>query len=253
MHEPPHPAPPQCALCVVIHDVAPANLRLCQCLVQAVQAVAPVPLTLLVVPQYHGLVNADSLAYTRWLEHRLAQGDELALHGLRHLDDGPAPTGLQQRWLRRIYTTGEGEFAALPATEAIRRIAIGRRWFAQRGWPLAGFVAPAWLMSAGSWQAVRRFPFAYTTTRTHFILLPQMQMITAPGLCYSTRNPAGRCLSRLWNTAQVARLKRLPLVRLGLHPKDARHPDLVRHFQALLGQLLELREPMTKAAFAARW
>jgi hypothetical protein len=42
----------------------------------------------------------------------------------------------------------------------------------------------------------------------------------------------------------------LPLVRLSLHPRDARHPELLRHMQGLLAALLDARQPQTKAVFA---
>ena len=42
------------------------------------------------------------------------------------------------------------------------------------------------------------------------------------------------------------------LLRLALHPRDAHHPAILRHMQALLEQLLRTRAPMTKAAFAAQ-
>jgi len=43
-------------------------------------------------------------------------------------------------------TPGEGEFWALSEREATRRIEAGVAWFRAQGWPLAGFVAPAWLL-----------------------------------------------------------------------------------------------------------
>lgn len=50
--------------------------------------------------------------------------------------------------------------------------------------------------------------------------------------------------------ASLPLLAARPLVRLGLHPRDARHPELLRHLQRLLGALLAGRQPRTKAAYA---
>ena len=79
-----HPAAPQ-MLCVSIHDVAPATWTDCLRLVEAVRAVADVPLTWLVVPHYH-FRPEQSLAMEACLNVALERGDELALHGYSHLD-----------------------------------------------------------------------------------------------------------------------------------------------------------------------
>src|SRR5437868_13728462 len=101
------------ALCVTVHDVAPATWPQCQYLIDALHTVAPVPLTLLVVPAYHGDRRTPDPAFVAALDAHAARGDELALHGFFHLDDGPAPRDLRDYLARRWYTASEGEFAAL--------------------------------------------------------------------------------------------------------------------------------------------
>ena len=120
------------SLCVSVHDVAPHTWLQCERLLQAIRAVADIPLTLLVVPAYHYHPVADAARYDRLLEHRLSLGDELALHGYTHLDEGAAPTGWRDKFKRQFYTQGEGEFAALGADEARQRLAWGLEWFEQR-------------------------------------------------------------------------------------------------------------------------
>jgi len=240
------------ALCVSIHDVAPETWPDCLRLLQAVRAVADIPLTLLVVPQYHGN-SQQSDSYEAMLGELLAQGHELALHGYTHLDTAPARGNLRSRFIRNVYTQREGEFAAIDAAEARRRIELGLAWFRQRHWPVHGFIAPAWLMGEGAWEAVRQFPFAYTTTLGHFYFLAQRRSLFSPSLVYTARNATGRQVSPRWAELLTYFLNMAPmspLVRLSLHPRDARYPQLVRHFQRLLEQLLAVREPLTKAAFA---
>ena len=249
------PAAEPGALCVSIHDVAPANWPDCLRLWQAVQAVADIPLTWLVVPRYHGDAAAPP-QYEAALERLLARGHELALHGYLHLDAGPPPHTPRQLLLRRLFTQGEGEFAALEAPAAQQLLDLGRGWFAQRGWPLHGFVAPAWLLGEGAWTALRGTPLRYTTTLRHFHCL-RRSAAQVPGwslpawaLHYAARNRAGRCCSRLALDALLPLLAGQPLVRLGLHPRDARHPELLRHLQRLLPALLAAHQPLTKVAFA---
>jgi predicted deacetylase len=158
-------------LCVSIHDVAPATWSDCLRLVEAVRAVADIPLTWLVVPHYH-FRPEQSPVMEACLNVALERGDELALHGYSHLDTEAGSGGLRTRFLRNVYTRREGEFAALTEAEARRRLALGLDWFAARGWTPTGFVPPAWLLGEGAWQALRDAPFAYTTTFSHFHCLP---------------------------------------------------------------------------------
>lgn len=352
------------ALCVSVHDVAPSTWPACVALIDAVRAVADVPLTLLVVPRFHdnawseesggdsgenrsenrredsgagggeggegggesrrddrgedsdasgasGTSNNESgehsadphrkphrkphskphgangrearreqrledcrdmprkndhesrredraetrpdRAFDDALSGCVAAGHELALHGYTHRDDGMPARGVAARWLRRVYTTGEGEFAAIGVEESRRRIALGLRWFGQRGWCPHGFVAPAWLLGEGAWAALPDYAFAYTTTYGYLHLLPHRQALWAPSLVYAARNRSGRFLSAPAASVLACALRRAPLVRLALHPRDASHPALLRHAQGLIARLLEERAGMTKAAAAAHW
>ena len=249
------------ALCVSIHDVAPATWDECARLAQALRAVADIPLTWLVVPQYHR-GGGDLGRMEAGLERALARGDELALHGFTHLDTAPRGPGLSERFLRGTYSH-EGEFAALPADEAARRIQCGLDWFAARGWPVRGFVPPAWLMGEGAWQALRAVDFDYTTTFRRFHVLgggaggragsvegaPAGAGVWSPSLVYAARNRSGRLASPLLADLLALALARRPLIRLSLHPPDVRHPRLLRHAQATLERLLATRTALTKAAF----
>lgn len=167
-------SPDEHMLCVSIHDVAPATWSDCLRLVEAVRAVADIPLTWLVVPHYH-FRPEQSLAMEACLNVALERGDELALHGYSHLDTEAGSGGLRARFLRNVYTRHEGEFAALTEAEARRRLELGLDWFAARGWTPTGFVPPAWLLGEGAWRALRDAPFAYTTTFSHFHCLPGLE------------------------------------------------------------------------------
>ncbi|NTV10762.1 MAG: DUF2334 domain-containing protein, partial [Zoogloea sp.] len=148
------------------------------------------------------------------------------------------------------YTAGEGEFAGLTGPEALLRLALGRAWFGEQDWPLEGFVAPAWLLGKGAWQALRAGGFSYTTTLSSFHLLAPAAAVRAPCIVYSTRSPTRRALSLAWNAGLLRLMDSARLARLALHPADALYPQLVRQAQALLEHLLRDRIPMTKAEFA---
>jgi predicted deacetylase len=234
---------------VSIHDVAPATWDGCERLARAIREVADIPLTWLVVPRYHER-NETSPAMESGLAELLAQGHELALHGYTHRDNMPLQGNIGNRFWRGVYTTREGEFSALPLDEARRRLQLGLDWFAERNWPVQGFVAPAWLLGNAAWKAVRERPFDYTTPVGRFHLQRSGTSVRSPSLVYAARNRAGRFVSPLVADASAALLVRAPLVRLSLHPPDAQHPRLLLHAQRTIERLLGNRKAVTKAACA---
>lgn len=240
------------ALCVSIHDVAPATWPDCQRVIAAVHAVAPIPLTLLVVPYWHRLPQTESLQCHAELAAMQAAGHELALHGYTHLDEGPAPATWAQRFRRRVLTRSEGEFAALDKCAARQRLQAGVAWFAERSWPLAGFVAPAWMMNGAGREALASMPFSYTTHYGGIALLPQFEYLRAPALVYSCRHRAGDAIMRGAMTLLAVTQSQAPLLRVALHPADVRRPANLRHAQHLISHALREREAMTKAELARR-
>jgi len=239
------------ALSVVLHDVADRTLPLCRRLLAEVHAVAHVPVTLLAVPRYRG--DPPSAELEDWLGERARRGDELALHGYTHTDER-TPAGLLDRLRRRVYTRGEGEFWDIDRAEASARLRAGTGWFAVNGWPLRGFVAPAWLLGPQAWDALRAAPaLHYTATLRYLHLLEGGQRMTAQSLVYSTDNAWRRAASKAW-VAFVARTQaQAPLLRFELHPGDVRDAAIRRHWQRLLAGAMQVREPQTLAAFAAKW
>jgi hypothetical protein len=240
---------PHDALCVVLHDVADATLSGCERVIRAAADVAPVPFTLLAVPRYHHA--APSPALEQWLDARHRGGDEIALHGWTHLDEG-RPRGVVDRLRRGVYTRGEGEFWALGAAEAARRLAAGRAWFEANGWPLDGFVAPAWLLGPGGWEALRAERFAYTSTLRHIHLLPEGRRLTSQSVVYSSSSAWRRASSLVWARVVAAREQANPLLRLELHPCDADHPRVRLSWQRLLERALTGREALTLAQLCER-
>jgi len=245
------------AMSVTLHDVAPATQARCERLIARLERIAPMALTLLVVPCYHG--QSSSAAFDDWLDTRLQGGDELALHGWTHRDDGLPPRSWIDHARRRWYTDGEGEFAALDAADATRRLNAGRRWFARRRWPLRGFIAPAWLLGDGAWHALQRQAFDYTCTRTALLVLPRgagaapVRTLAARSIVYSTRAAWRRALSLPWNQLVARAESSRPWMRFELHPSDVDHDAVCNSALGLIDRALaQGREPLTLAKVAAR-
>jgi predicted deacetylase len=243
---------------VVLHDVAATTLGACDRVLAAVREVAgAVPVTHLVVPRHHGA--PPTAAFHAWLDARAAAGDELALHGLTHRDDGATDAaGAVDRLRRTHYTRGEGEFWSLDAATAEARIAEGLAWFDAHRWPVQGFVAPAWLLGDGA-RAALAAPalagrFRYTSTLATVEPLPagRGEAVRSQSVVYSTSRAWRRALSLAWN-AGVARAERgNPLLRVELHPHDADFAPVRRSWQAILGRALADGRRATTVAEALR-
>lgn len=233
------------ALAVSIHDVSPATWAQCRRLLALVAAAGAGPCTLLVVPDYHHAGRCDlERDFVRAISRRLGRGDDVALHGYYHLDDGPAPRS-PAAWLRRrVLTAREGEFAALASDEAAARLERGRRLFSALGWPTAGFVPPAWLLGPGQRDLLRAAGFAWTSTRSSLIDLVGGREIRAPTMTCSVRSSARRFASCSWLGIGPRLYAGQGLLRIALHPADARHPGITAAWSRLLAQLLRERSPI---------
>jgi len=237
-------------LCVVVHDVSPATWDACCELLHEVERVGKFPVTLLAVPHYHGVPR--NAAFEAWLRHRAKLGDEIALHGFTHRDSG-VPSGWIDHVRRRHYTCGEGEFSALTLAQATRRIAAGMRWMIRIGLQPAGFVAPAWLLSPGTWQALRQsHRFAYTCTLRELHALPDGPVLVAQSQVYSSRSAWRRVLSIAWNRWLAHAQRKQACVRVELHPADAAHAAIVRCWSELLWRQSADREAVTLAGMVRR-
>ncbi|EHY79754.1 DUF2334 domain-containing protein [Pseudomonas kunmingensis] len=237
----------EAALTVVLHDVAAETWPDYQPFVEAVDAIGGVPITWLVVPDFHQRNSLEQQPdFCNLLDQRVQRGDELVLHGCYHADLEPAPKTPRDWFMRRVYTH-EGEFYGLDEQAAGERLAHGLELFRRQQWPLHGFVAPAWLMSEGTRRALASSDLVYTSDPGHLYLLPDFSAITAPGLVWSARSPWRRGVSWLVSERQLRQSRSAPLLRLGLHPVDMRHEFSRRYWLGVLERLLqEGRQPMTK-------
>jgi predicted deacetylase len=235
-------------LCIAIHDVAPATWAQCSRLLTMLDDLGQPPLTLLVVPDYHDCGRVErAREFVGAIERRIDRGDELALHGYDHLDRAPPPR-TPAAWLRRrVLTASEGEFSALSCADARSRIEQGLEMFARLGWHAEGFVPPAWLASSGTRQALREVSLRYTSSHTELIDLRDDSRQYAPCLTASPRSAWRRATSKLWLSAGAALTADTPLIRVGLHPADAQHADLLEHWRKLLKRLLQTRTALRKS------
>lgn len=235
---------------VLLRGAAPSTWPGCRRVLAAVREVGAAPVTLLVVPRLHG--EQHDARFDAALARRLAQGDELALHGYMHEEDPPLRSWADG--VRRRLCHGEAEFHSLRCDDALQRLHAGMRWFAANGWPLAGFAAPHWRIGAGAWAALRLTPFLYTLTRHGVHVLPRDEELRTHAIGIAAGRPMSRAASLAWH-ALPGRLGQdaSPLVRLELTPDAADHPAVRRAWQRCLRHHLAYRQAQTMARVVHAW
>jgi predicted deacetylase len=164
------------------------------------------------------------------------------LHGYSHRDEAQHE-GNADHLRARFMTAGEGEFLGLSYAEASARLARGKNLVEDViGQPIDGFIAPAWLYGTGAHQALREagVPLA----EDHFrVWSPATGHVFATGPVITW---ASRTRSRLASSlVAAALLRRLPLevLRVGVHPPDVRHPQLVGSIDKTLRIAASSRRP----------
>lgn len=215
------------SLAVSIHDVSPWTRPSVEAMLADLSAVGVTATSLLVVPDHHrrgSIVGHPD--FLDWLRRLQSDGHEIVLHGFFHRRESGS-SGLMQHLVTEHYTAGEGEFYDLGYKDARERMEDGREMLTGAGLDVPGFVAPAWLLGDEAEQAARNLGFAYTTLLGGVLDLRSGEWTRSQSLVYSVRNAWRRQVSLAWNAFLAMRLRKNPLMRLGLHPPDWEH-DCIR-------------------------
>lgn len=235
------------AFMLSLHDVAPHTWPLYQdFLDQLEREGGGLRCTLLMVPDFHHCDMAERHPqFCEALRLRQNAGDELALHGYYHQDDGPPPHG-PRAVLRRRIMTHEGEFSALNRGEAARRIRDGLAMFYGQGWRADGFVPPGWVINSAGRQAISEAGFAYRTDGSAIYRLPDERRWPLPTLVLSARSARRRRLFILINRLRMRLYQNAPVLRLALHPLDLRYPESRRFWLETVRVVRRQRRCVTK-------
>lgn len=216
-------------LVVSIHDLSTVTRGAVELMLEDLDGVGVPETSLLVIPDHHhkGPIDADP-AFREMLQAAVYRGHEAVLHGYYHLRPTREGEGVATRLITSSYTAGEGEFYDLSHRDAVALLRKGKEALGNCGVPFSGFIAPAWLLGEEAEAAVWEEGFAYTT-RIGSVIERGGREHRSRSMVYSVRAPWRRGLSLLWNEALFHRLKKVPLLRIGLHPPDWEHATIRRH------------------------
>jgi predicted deacetylase len=230
-----------------IHDVTPRHfdrlMRIDDILCRAGIGTA---YAMLVVPDFWKEWPLDRHdAFRRWLRGKADEGVEMILHGYHHLDD-TRPEGLAAKAKARWLTKNEGEFLSLDRKAARNLLLKGRAMLEDAlGHPVTGFVAPAWLYSPATLDALAEFGFERAEDHWH-VWSPKdgCRLLTSPVVSYASRSPGRIRASLAWSRLAGQALGPLGTVRLALHPHDLDVASLEAEFKRVLHRWLAARRPI---------
>jgi predicted deacetylase len=234
-----------------IHDVSPRFEAQIDGLKELLAPFVGERLAMLVVPNHWGdapLVRGSAFAtkLRRWSD----RGVEMFLHGFHHRGLA-APITSSDRLRARWLTAGEGEFLSLSRADAAAKINDGRNLVEDIvGRPVAGFVAPAWLYSAGTFDALENL--GLPVAEDHFrVWSPTLgkRLATGPVVTWASRTPARLASSLL--AASVLKGLPMPVLRIGVHPPDINHPALVRSIRKTFRSASARRRPASYSELLA--
>lgn len=198
-----------------IHDVMPASLGNVECILNALPALPPSAVTLLVVPGAGWSTTA-----LRGLKQLAARGYPLAGHGWRH--SCTAPRTLFHRLHAALISRNAAEHLTLSASQIAALMRRCFHWFRQnRLAPPVLYVPPAWAVGPIPRARLQQAPFrlfeslqGILDTRTaRFSRLPLVGFEADT----ETRTRALRQFNRL--NLRCARVHGRPL-RIAVHPQD---------------------------------
>jgi len=207
-------------LVVSLHDVAPATAELSRRWLELVESLGA-KASLLVIPgRWNGQELKDAPAFIDWLHAAEARGHEIVQHGMLHKIDNDFTSASTRHRIGNLVGRGCQEFWELPYEEAFHRIVRGKSVLTSLGFAPTGFVAPAWMMSKGTLDALRDTGFLYTNNHTHLI---NVQTTAKRVVLVTSQRPRslfsmpGVAVTR--GIATYLKKNRKP-IRIAIHPAD---------------------------------
>lgn len=240
------------SLVVSLHDVSPHTWESCRRILEELGKQGVNAVSLLVIPDHHRRGHfRNSPEFCAWLRRKVDAGHEAVIHGYYHERPQRRGESLKDRIVTRSYTAGEGEFYDLPYDQAKELVSRARADFEAIGLSPAGFIAPAWLLSDPTEQALRDLDITYTTRLRAVWNLKRGQVEPSQSLCWSVRAAWRRQVSLAWNAFLFRRLNGCPLLRVAIHPVDLDHLQIWRQITRLIAAAQNHRRVLTYEQWAA--
>ena len=203
-------------IAVSIHDVTPGFQRELELIFEELDKLGVKTRSELVVPDYQRKFHLEGHSeFTAMLRAHAGQGIDVSLHGIYH---------------------DYAEFYRFDYAAAKEALRSGGEIFTRAlGFAPVGFVAPQWLQSRGSRQAVREAGFEYTATMTGVHYRDGKTVGAFPVIYDWGLTSVDRLFT--WGNGLKCRWRRGGVIRFSMHPMDVVNGLLgaeLRHLEYLL-------------------
>lgn len=208
------------SLIISLHDVAPASANLSRQWMKLFNQ-RGVKVSMLVIPgPWRKSQLTEFTPFTKWLAEEVKLNHEVVLHGWEHKSVEPLNSQNLRSLIGRIAARGCEEFWCLDYEQASERIVLGQSKLENLGHRPIGFIAPGWMSSKETINALQDLEFDYTTSHLQIKDLYRERKYFAPVLCQRSNTKASKLIARA--TVLLSRIlcfARLP-IRVAVHPDD---------------------------------
>ena len=224
------------SLIVSLHDVAPGSAETSRRWMELFDE-RNLAVSLLVIP---GLWNGTELLadeqFQKWLAQISSSSHEIVLHGLNHQMIEEPSTSSLKLISGRFFARGCQEFWALSKADAKALVSDGLNKLSSLGYKPSGFIAPGWLASTGTKQAISEIGFSYTTSHLQISDLLFEKRHFASVICQRPNAPTTRLVMLMTTLlAEILMALRLPL-RIAVHPEDLHDAKLRKRILKLVSR-----------------
>jgi predicted deacetylase len=224
------------SLIVSLHDVAPGSAETSRRWMELFDE-RNLAVSLLVIPgHWNGTELLADEQFQNWLALNSGSKHEIVLHGLHHqMIEEPRNSSLKSI-SGRLFARGCQEFWALSKADAKVLINDGLDKLSSLGYKPSGFIAPGWLASTGTKQAISEIGFSYTTSHLLISDLLFEKRHFAPVICQRPNAPTTRVVMLMTTLlAEILMALRLPL-RIAVHPEDLHDAKLRKRILKIISR-----------------
>jgi predicted deacetylase len=223
--------------------VAPETFDGVRYLVDQLDAIQASPLVFKVIPER--VATAPELI--AFLRDQQDNGSEIVLHGYSHQRIGAWRGPLRRRLRAQLFSPRAAEFLSLSAADVEARLSMGRSALESAGLGVSGFCAPGWIESEDVRPALRRLGFRYDLAMTHVADLAGDRRILTDWLGFMGAGPVQERFVGIANRLNRLALPAFSVVKVFLHPQNARESSACRQILEFLPRLMENRRLTTYA------
>ena len=235
-------------LVLSVHDVSPLHLADVRWLLGRLDDLGAAPIVLKVVPLEEGTAAiGEDLGLVALLREQLTRGAEVVLHGYTHRAAGPVHGTTLLRLRAALFAGPTAEFLSLSRDEAATRVRAGVAALEALGARPLGFCPPAWLADERLPSILRECGLRYFVTIGALHDLERRRRRTIPALGYMGADVTQERLVAAERRLVMALQRRIPVVRVFLHPQGARRSRACAAVLRTLERLLTVRTPVTYA------